>query len=100
MTAFVSPNLCGQQRLGVTASRKVALSAVRRNRVKRLLRESFRLSGINLQGLQKSYDWVLNAKRPLLEVKLAATLEDFRRIVEQVSKDERNSKLTDRQKDL
>jgi hypothetical protein len=43
---------------------------------------------------------VLNAKRSLLEVKLADTLEDFRRIVEQVSKDERGSKLTDRQKDL
>jgi ribonuclease P protein component len=91
MTAFVFPNLCGQHRLGITASRKVALSAVRRNRVKRLLRESFRLSRVNLQELQKSYDWVINAKRPLLEAKLAATLDDFQRIVDQIARDERGS---------
>jgi ribonuclease P protein component len=92
MTAFVFPNFSGQHRLGITASRKVARDAVRRNRAKRLLRESFRLSRINLQGLQKPYDWVLNAKRPLLEVKLAATLDDFQRIVEQIARDERGSR--------
>lgn len=90
MTAFVASARSGQQhRLGITASRKVSRSAVGRNRVKRLLRESFRLSGAELAGLRHSYDWVLNAKRSLLEVKLAAPLDEFRRIVERVASDER-----------
>jgi ribonuclease P protein component len=92
MTAFVVPARSQQQhRLGITASRKVSRSAVGRNRVKRLLRESFRLSEVELRGLRHGYDWVLNAKRSLLEVKLAAPLEEFRRIVERVARDERTS---------
>lgn len=91
MTAFVAPASSQQHRLGVTASRKVSRSAVGRNRVKRLLRESFRLSEVELGGLRRGYDWVLNAKRSLLEVKLAAPLEEFRRIVERAAKDERTS---------
>ncbi len=100
MTAFVAPARSSQQqhRLGITASRKVSRSAVGRNRVKRLLRESFRLSEAELGGLRRSYDWVLNAKRSLLEVKLAAPLEEFRRIVERVAMDERTS-LSDDAKD-
>lgn len=88
LTAFVRPNLCGQNRLGITASRKVARDAVGRNRVKRLLRESFRLSKESLDNLTGTYDWVLNAKRSLLEVKLTAPLEDFQRIVKRVARDE------------
>ena len=91
MTAFVFPNLYGGHRLGVTASRKLSRRAVGRNRVKRLLRESFRLSGVKLQELQRPYDWVLNAKRPLLGVKQRASLDDFQRLVEQVAKFERGS---------
>ena len=88
MTAFVRPNLYGQHRLGVTASRKVARDAVGRNRVKRLLRETFRLSAGSLGNLTVTYDWVLNAKRSLLEAKLAAPLEEFQRVVKRVARDE------------
>jgi ribonuclease P protein component len=91
MTAFVAPASSQQHRLGITASRKVSRSAVGRNRVKRLLRESFRLSEAELDRLRNGYDWVLNAKRSLLEVKLAVPLEEFRRIVERVARDERTS---------
>jgi len=89
MTAFVWPNNCGSHRLGITASRKVARAAVDRNRLKRLLRETFRLSGENLREMQVHYDWVLNAKRSLLGVKLAAALEDFQGIVGRLANDVR-----------
>ncbi|HYG12115.1 MAG TPA: ribonuclease P protein component [Pyrinomonadaceae bacterium] len=81
MTAFVRRNEVGRHRLGITASKRVARLAVDRNRMKRLLRELFRLSEPTLQGIEPHYDWVLNAKRSLLKVKLADSLEDFQKIV-------------------
>ncbi len=39
---FICPNSIDKQRLGITTSKKVG-SAVKRNRIKRLLREFFRL---------------------------------------------------------
>lgn len=98
MTAFVRRNDGECHRLGITASRKVARAAVGRNRVKRLLREAFRHSGENLQGTLARYDWVLNAKRSLLEVKLAAALEDFQGIIARLLRDERAAQAgSDRQ---
>ncbi len=86
MTAFVKRNEVGHHRLGITASKRVARLAVERNRMKRLLREMFRLSRATLDGLEPHYDWVLNAKRSLLKVKLADASEDFQKIVAAVAK--------------
>ncbi|MEJ7577903.1 MAG: ribonuclease P protein component [Pyrinomonadaceae bacterium] len=88
MTAFVLPNDSEHQRLGVTASRKTSVRAIERNRMKRLLRESFRLSEATLAGLQTNYDWVLNARRSLLTVKSVEPMEEFQRIVARVASDE------------
>lgn len=88
MTAFVKANDVGGHRLGITASRKMARSAVERNRAKRLLRESFRLSGAQLEGLTRGYDWVLNARRSLLKVKVASALKEFQSIVARVGASE------------
>ena len=93
MTAFVERNDCGHHRLGITASRRVSRAAVGRNRLKRLLRETFRLSAMPLQELSSSYDWVLNAKRSLLEVKLATVLEDFQVIIARLARDEQAAEV-------
>lgn len=90
MTAFVRRNDSGHHRLGITASKRVARRAVDRNRMKRVLREMFRLSEITLQALEPHYDWVLNAKRSLLKVKLADSLEDFQKIAATIARDGRD----------
>ena len=91
MTAFVRPNGLKQHRLGVTASRKLARAAVGRNRAKRLLRESFRLSRPALDGLEAKYDWVLNAKRSLLNAKVMRSQQDFLDIVARVTVSEHDA---------
>jgi ribonuclease P protein component len=92
MTAFVHPNDLQHHRLGITASRKATGNAVERNRAKRLLRETFRLSEVELGHLQLKYDWVLNAKRSLLREKVSAPLEEFQRILVRAASDENRVK--------
>ncbi len=90
MSAFVCPNDLARHRFGITASRKATGHAVERNRAKRLLREMFRQSGVELDSLSLQYDWVFNARRALLSVKVAEPLKEFQRLVASVARDERN----------
>ena len=89
MAAFLRANDAAEHRLGVTASTKAIGKSVDRVRAKRLLRELFRRSLTDLGTLRQSYDWVINAKRPLLTSTEELRFKEFRRIVEQVARAER-----------
>ena len=88
MTAFVLPNKLSHNRFGITASRKAIGNAVQRNRARRLLRETFRLKASLLGDLQINYDWVINAKRKLPELKVGAAFEEFEKVVLRVAQEE------------
>ena len=88
LTAFVLPNSLTHHRLGITASRKALGKAVDRNRAKRLLRETFRVTNTRLELLHQRYDWVLNARRALLAPDSWKRIEDFEKIVASVAKEE------------
>jgi ribonuclease P protein component len=84
MTLFIMQSKTEFQRLGVTASKKATGKAHERFRAKRLLRESFRLSKAELNEVTCKYDWVLNARRSLLKVKLEKPLDEFRQLIKKV----------------
>ena len=89
LAAFLRRNDLSEHRLGVTASTKAIGNSVERNRAKRLLRELFRRSAGELNSLRQSYDWVLNAKRALLNSDEELRFREFRKIVGQVTEAER-----------
>jgi ribonuclease P protein component len=91
LAAFLRVNNLAEHRLGVTASTKAIGKSVDRNHAKRLLRELFRRSQTELDSLQRRYDWVLNAKRLLLDSTEELRFREFRRIIEQVAAAERCS---------
>ena len=91
VTVFVLSTGLSQHRLGITASRKMSRLAVKRNRAKRLLREAFRLTGSELNGLRNRYDWVFNTRRLIIEEKAEALAAELRRIIAQVGRNEQTS---------
>lgn len=62
---ILNPNPSGEKRLGVAISKRVG-NAVQRNRIKRLVREFFRL---NKDGLPDSQDMVIIAKKDVSSLK-------------------------------
>jgi len=74
---FLKPNPQGLLRLGVTVSRRVG-KAVKRNRVKRLLREFFRL---HKYQLPKGYDIVIVAKPKAVTLTYHGVAEELSKVL-------------------
>ncbi len=56
-------NEAGLDRIGIIVSKRVAAKAVTRNRIKRVVRETFRLSE---SGSFNSIDIIVRVKRPII----------------------------------
>ena len=81
LTLIARPNGLGVSRLGLSVGRRVG-GAVRRNRIKRVLREAFRL---NKARLGVACDVVLVPRRDWRDVCLGKIEHDFQQLLERVT---------------
>jgi ribonuclease P protein component len=79
LAVVVRPNGLAHSRLGLSVGRTIWKSAVKRNRVRRIFRESFRLS---YPDLPKGVDVVMIPAVPRLEPELGATRAELAALIE------------------
>lgn len=73
LTIYIAPNICGFSRLGVSIS-KSSGNAVKRNRLKRLVREVFRL---NQHKIPTGFDYLVLIKRKIENPSFKQIKESF-----------------------
>jgi ribonuclease P protein component len=78
---FFRPNRLGESRLGITTPTRLG-KAVRRNRIRRRLREVFRL---NYAALPKGLDIVLNPRPPVAAIPYEALEREMLKLFSQAS---------------
>jgi ribonuclease P protein component len=79
-SAFILKNAIGEQRFGITVTRKIGCSVIR-NRCKRRLREIIRTC--QLEGLPPiGFDLVINVKSGLAEADYRQLQESFAQVME------------------
>jgi len=76
-TVVVIPNAVGRQRLGLSVGKRCWKRAVRRNRVRRVFREAFRLTR---DRLPPGIDLIMIASTPRLEPRLEPCREQLERL--------------------
>ena len=73
-TILSRENTVGQPRLGIIVAKSRAKSAVDRNTIKRIIRESFRLTKTSLPA----YDFIVILKRPIKLIKKSKFKKDLK----------------------
>lgn len=77
LIVFIRPNTLNVSRIGITVSKKIGI-AVKRNRIKRLVREFFRL---NKAEIEKGIDIVVIAKREAAGLDFKEVSRELKRAV-------------------
>lgn len=79
---YAKPNGLPYSRLGLIVPKKVERKAVKRNRTKRLLRETFRTFQHN--AYNKKMDWVMRLRRPITKDISAQFIAEIRLLMHQL----------------
>lgn len=76
----VKPNNLTYSRLGLIVAKKIARHAVVRNKVKRLLREVFRMNQLDQETI--AMDWVVRLKRsPIIRTESACLMDEAKALM-------------------
>jgi ribonuclease P protein component len=82
LTVYTAPNECGFSRLGISIS-KTCGNAVKRNRLKRLVREAFRL---NQEQIPEGYDYLVLIKKKIDQPSYEQIKDSFLSLVSSLMK--------------
>ena len=73
------PNSLGYSRLGLIVAKKITRRAVVRNKVKRILRETFRMNQQDHET--KTMDLVVRLKRPVIKTNMACLSDEAKTLM-------------------